>query len=151
MLHAILYVCFKVPFCSQCVLHTQQGHLVVRVVASGGSVWTLEFPQDSVSAQCADTDEDNNTSVTSCCSLPPVAMCFLMTGPRVWWPPWIHCWCWIALCGSPQHCSAPPAAAGSHFLMLGMKWRCCRTKSWSPRGSVVRCPAPWTGTSSYEA
>lgn len=100
--------------------------------------------QDSVNTQNADEDV---TSVTAYCL---AVMCFLMMGHRVWWPQWIRCWCWTALCGSPPRCSAPPWAAGSCPPRLGLNWPCCPTQSWFPWCSAACCSELWTVTTSDE-
>lgn len=107
------------------------------------SSWIV-FPQDSVNTQYAVRDE-GSTSVSACCETCPPAMCFLMMEGHLWWPQWIHLWCWIALCGFP-----PLWAAGSCCLSLGLNWRCCLTQSWPPWCSAACCSELWIVTSSHE-
>lgn len=79
-----------------------------------------------------------------------LVMCFVMMENHVWWPQWIHWWCWTALCGFPPRCSAQLWAAGSYSLRLGLNWWCCPTQSLFPGCSAACCSELWIVTSSDE-
>lgn len=119
---------------------------VIAVVTSSGSDGedSDSFTGFSQHTVCG---RRHHITVTACCL---AVMCFLMMGHRVWWPQWIRCWCWTALCGSPPRCSAPPWAAGSCPLRLGLNWPCCPTQSWFPWCSAACCSELWTVTTSDE-